>query len=150
MLDPFTSLSLVSAIIQLLDFGGKLLSKSTELYRHSALSEHVDLEAIARDLNDLNTNLLSAARLPLSEDEKALGQLANSSRAVSDELIAILKDLKVREPYNKWQSCRQAIQSVRKKDKIHALEKSLESLQVNINSRLLRMMRWVQYPGCIF
>ena len=140
MLDPFTSLSLVSAIIQLADFGGKLLSKGTKLYRHTALPEYVDLELIARDLNNLNANLLSASRLPLSKDEIALGQLINSSKAVSDELIAILLDIKVRKPHQKWQSFWQAIKSVRKMDKVHALEKSLDDLQANINSRLLSML----------
>ena len=142
MLDTFTSLSLASAIVQLVDFGSKLLSKGTKLYRDSALSEYVDLEKIAMDLNELNANLLSVApEVPLSEDEKVSGQLASRSKIVSDELVAILLDLKVRNPHQKWQSCRQAIKSVWKNDKIHALEKSLDDLQKSINSRLLSMMR---------
>ena len=151
MLDPFTSLSLASAVIQLVDFSSKLLSKGTELYRSIALSEHIELERIATDLNSLNANLLSTPlqpgsfAKPLSDDEEALKQLAARSKTISDELIAALQELKVRSPHQKWQSFQQALKSVRKKEKISALKKALDELQGNINARLLNILRFVQH-----
>ena len=148
MLDPFTSLSLASAIIQFVDFSSKLVRKGTELYHSTALQEYVELEKVAVDLKDLNNNLSPALppsgfhAKPLSKDETALTQLAAESRAISDELIAILSDLKVRDPHQKWRSFRQALKCVRKKDKIRTLEKALDNLQGNINGRLLKIMRY--------
>ena len=150
MLDPFTSLSLASAIIQLVDFSSKLVNKSTEIYRSSALQENVELEKVAEDLKRLNANLLPKSppsgfhAKPVSEDERALTQLAAQSKAISDELIAILQDLKVRCPHQKWQSFRQALKCVRKKNKVHALETNLKNLQENINGHLLKIMRYDQ------
>ena len=155
MLDPLTSLSLASSIIQLVDFSSKLLSKSTELYRSTALLEYVELETIAADLNRLSVNLSSTSlqtAKPTSGDEAALKHLAVRSKNVSDELIAVLQDLKVRSPHRKWQSFRQALKSVRRKEKIQVLEKALANLQLDINSRLLNIMRlvsqiWILNPG---
>ena len=148
MLDPFTSLSLASAVIQFVDFSGKLIRKGTELYHSTALQEYVELEKIAVDLKDLNANLSPALPpsgfrgKPLSKDEIALTRLTADSRAISDELLAILHDLKIRDPHQKWRSFRQALKCVRKKDKIRTLEKALNNLQGNINGRLLKIMRY--------
>ena len=146
MLDPFTSLSLASAIVQLVDFSSKLLSKSKELHSFGGVRAYLDLEGIAIDLNNLNVSLLSEpsqrqrCAKPLSDDEEALRQLATRSKAVSEELNGILLDLRGQHPRQKWQSFKQAIMCVRQKDKIHALEKALDDLQRNIDSRLLKMI----------
>ena len=147
MIDPFTSLSLACSIVQLVDFSSKLLSKGAELYKSTALSEYIELEKIASDLHCMTENLLIEPNNPtqqISDDEEQLKDLAARSRLLSEELIVILKDLKVGSTHQKWQSFRQALRSVRKKEKIQALEKTLESLQMDINTRLLNIMRSVE------
>ena len=54
-MDPFSALSLASNICQLLEFGGRLVSGSLELYRsrNGTSSFHGELEFIADDLRKM-------------------------------------------------------------------------------------------------
>ncbi len=56
MLDPLTALSIASSIVQFVDYGSKLLSKSYELYESAdgTTIGNAELEVIAKDLQDLN------------------------------------------------------------------------------------------------
>lgn len=64
-MDPLTIIGLVGNIVQLVDFSGKLISKSTELYQSSegALAENIYTETVTNHLDLLN-NKLKNARTP--------------------------------------------------------------------------------------
>jgi hypothetical protein len=121
MLDPLTSLSLASSIVQFVDFGTRLIAESQQIYYAAggALKENVELEEIATDLKSLSHNLKSNpfldVKLP-SNNGIGLQDLASSCMNVADELLSVLQDLKIQGPrHRKWQSICQALKSARKR-----------------------------------
>jgi hypothetical protein len=58
MTDPITAVSLIGTILQLVDFGSRLVSKSTELYRSAdgALKQNINVETAAKDISQLLNN----------------------------------------------------------------------------------------------
>jgi hypothetical protein len=106
-----------------------------------------ELEKITADFTSLVAQLTSPVPTtrgisvqPLSPDELALRQLAESGKSIGNELLAVLQDLKVKGPSQQWHSFRQAMRSALRKDKIRGLEERLDRLQRQLNSRLLTIM----------
>jgi hypothetical protein len=62
-METLAIIGLVGNIVQFVVFSGKLISKSTELYRSSegALAEHIDIETVTSHLVLLNSKLKDAA-----------------------------------------------------------------------------------------
>ena len=113
VLDPFSALGLAGNIIQFVDFGGKLLSHSAELYRSvdGALSFNKELEIITGDLRSLSANLAASSHsqsTALSGADNFPTELASSCKVLADELLSKLAKLRVRGTYKKWKSVRQA------------------------------------------
>jgi len=105
-MDPLTALSVASSIIQFVDFGSKLLSRSRQLYKskEGVLTENVDVETITEDITTLVKGLRgklpknrSVTVLRTSEDDDALDELCQRCVSIAEELIARLQKLKVKK-----------------------------------------------------
>lgn len=57
MLDPWTSLSLATSIVQFIDFTAKLVSDSKDLYESGKTVQHADLETVFKDLKEVSNAL---------------------------------------------------------------------------------------------
>ncbi|KAH8790555.1 hypothetical protein F5882DRAFT_353638 [Hyaloscypha sp. PMI_1271] len=148
-LDPITALSLASNVIQFVDFGSKLLSKTRELHKSTtgALSENIELETITSDLKVLNSRL----QLPqlsqvsgngLDESEKALVALSVKCTEIADELLGALDQLKAGDDLNKkWGSFRLALKNIRRRDKIESIASRLEAFRQELESHILVSIR---------
>jgi len=148
VLDPFTSLGLAGNIVQFVDFSRKLISESYQLYKSATgtLPENHELAMIAETLGELSSKLTSSSLsdvrpIQLSQHEKNLQMIGISCKSVAEELRATVEDLRVKGKYNKWQSFRQALRSVWKKDKIQALEKRLDSFRQELTVHLVAILR---------
>ncbi|KAE8441140.1 hypothetical protein EG329_005823 [Mollisiaceae sp. DMI_Dod_QoI] len=121
-MDPVTCLGIVSAVVQFVDFGTKLVSEGKELYRsaNGASKENIELEKIAADLSLMSGKLsLPAAPHQLfSKDEIELRGIAASCHQVTNELLSMLIGMKLSSTHPKWQSFRRALRSVLKKEEI--------------------------------
>jgi hypothetical protein len=64
-MDPFSALSLAGTIVQLADFGSKLLTSGVQLYRSStgALKAHEKLELITGDLQSVIIKLRGSSSI---------------------------------------------------------------------------------------
>lgn len=49
-MDPLTAFSLACGVIQIVDFGTKVVQQCRELYKDGSLSEYVDVEEMAKHL----------------------------------------------------------------------------------------------------
>jgi hypothetical protein len=94
-MDPLTIIGLVGNIIQLVDFSGKLIPKSTELYQsgEGALAENINTETATNHLVLLNSKLKNAAS---TTGDSALERLCKSCGTAADELLAALDNVKVK------------------------------------------------------
>jgi len=148
VLDPLSALSLASNVVQFIDFGSKLISEIQEIRQSASGStkENADFlftaKAFRRQSDILFANLAdrtSSSSLPLSRS--ALQEFVVPCRQVSDELIAILEDLKAMEPRKRLQSFWQALRSITKRRKIKELVAKMEILRKLVNSHLITILR---------
>lgn len=146
-MDPLSALALASAVVQFVDFSGKLVAKFRELYTSGgALPENSDLEQTTENLSNLS-EMLATTHQPkshtksTSKHEVALQKLVLSCQEVASELLSLLRDLKLQGKHQKWQSFRQAWRSMHKTPKIEYFKNKLDRLQQQLNSRLLAIMK---------
>lgn len=140
-MEALAIIGLVGNIVQFVDFSGKLISKSTELYRSSegALAENVDTETTTNHLVLLNSKLRGAAT---ATGDRALENLCKSCNTVAEKLLAALDKVKVKGEQRKWKSVRKALQSVWSKEEIGELERRLSKLREELNSHIVVGLRY--------
>ena len=147
MLDPLTALSIASCVLQIVDFGCKLVSETQEIYHSAsgATKDNVTGAEIAKDINFLYKDLTKKDQnfQRLDPDEKALGKLVDSCTQEVIELMNLLEDLEVPKDATKWKSFKSAIKNARKRGKVIHLESRLLRIQKQIDSRLLVMIKYV-------
>ncbi|XTI94184.1 hypothetical protein V2W45_1473413 [Cenococcum geophilum] len=131
-METLAIIGLVGNIVQFVDFSGKLVSKSTELYRSSegALAENSDIETAINHLVLLNNKLKDAAT---TTGDSALQSLCKSCGTTADQLLAVLDKVKVKGKQGKWKSIRKALRSVWSKEEIEELGQRLERFREELN-----------------
>ena len=141
-MDPLTIIGLVGNIVQFVDFSGKLISKSTELYHSSegALAANIGTETATNHLVLLNNKLKNAA---ITTGDGALERLCKSCGTVADELLAALDKVKVKGKQDKWKSIRKALRSVWSKEEIMELERRLARFREELNLHIVVDLRCV-------
>lgn len=144
-MDPLTALGLASNIIQVISFTSNLISKGREIYKSAdgKLVQNLELEAITRNLQDLSGHLSFPPnrRKDLSDTDKELQDLCKGCAKVSAQLIEVTQGLTVQGDHRKWNSFRQALNSVWKEDTIEELSKRLERYRSQIDTMLLVSLR---------
>ena len=119
MLDPLTAVSLASSIVQLTDFGIKVVTSGINLYYSvdGFDAETSDLDFRTTNLRKLTDRVVvppghDDENKSTSEGEKELVDLAKRCRTIATELLTVLDGLRVKKPAGtsrKWESCRKAI-----------------------------------------
>jgi len=135
-MEPLSIFSVVVNVVQLVDFGIRLVREAQELHQSSAgqKSEHVELHEIASNLSHLCDNVPTAPYEESSLRYESYGyemsELAKSAKRVADELMAAISKLKLIEgPQRRWRSFRQALTAVWHKDEIDKLHRRLKELR---------------------
>ena len=149
-MDPLSALSLAGNVIQFVDFGTKLISKSVEIYKSAdgSLATNQDLRANTAHLAVIATRLEvpmtgQVQLLELSMNEIALQQLSRSCKEVADELLGILSGLVARKSNKKWNSVRKALNSVWKEQEIERLESRLNTFRQQLVLHLVASLRYI-------
>ena len=102
MLDPVTTLAVVTTIVQFVDFGWKVISKTVELSRsaNGITQDASNYEIVMRDLLRLSERLrvgavASSAERPKTEADQALKDVCNGCISLSETMLEHLEGLKV-------------------------------------------------------
>jgi len=152
MMDPISALSLSAAILQFVDFGGKVVVTAYKAYQSTdgATQENLTLTELTATLQNFQARL-AAPRAPPTQhnaDQKAIEELSAKCRDIAADLLELLGGLKVNVKdkglHRTLVSLRQGYRSVLKKGKIARYEKSLGEIAVQVNGHLLSMTRYVQ------
>jgi hypothetical protein len=160
MLDPITALGVAGNVVQVVDFGFKLVTNGIELYRHRSLIHHQQLREQATQLHDFNALLKHSLREARSNDSKHVSTLSGSSSARKpdallpllrlaiehcelcvQELLAAIEKLTVSGPHAKWQSFRHALSSVVGESGLEVTTQRLSQAQQNITLFLVLYTR---------
>src|ERR1700722_20902334 len=106
-MEGLAAIGLAGTIIQFVDFSGKLVSKTAEIYKSGAgaLIKNIDIETATNNLILLSTNLHASAD---SASGTALGKLCQSCGAVVQQLPSALDKVKAKGEYQKGKSFRKA------------------------------------------
>lgn len=99
-MDPLTAFGFAGTIVQFVDFCGKLVLGTREVYRSGSDELVVQVEAATKDLLDFTTKLQPAPVLQHctqahSENENALRQLCGDCSDVSRDMLHQLSRLKI-------------------------------------------------------
>jgi hypothetical protein len=147
VMEALAVIGLVGNIVQFVDFGSKLISKSVQLYqsRDGVLTENINTETATNRLVRLSSKLENAAN---ATGDKALESLCESCSAVAAELLGALDQLKMHGEKEKWKSMRKALRSLWSKEKIQEIEKRLASFREELNLHIIVDLRYVNRLMC--
>jgi hypothetical protein len=150
-MDPLTALSVAGTIVQLVDFGTKILRGSFSVYRSAsgALPVNDELEIITRDLTVLATKLrrpLYAEDVPTIElhsiQDRALRDLCDNCARVADKLLDRLNGLRVQGRHQMWRSLQHAIRTAWAQNEVDELTTTLSRYRTSIQTHILSSIRY--------
>jgi hypothetical protein len=144
-MDPLSALGLAASVVQFVQFGGSLVSKSHQIYTSSEgkLTSNVECETATTRLvalsEQLKDSLRNASSVGISADELAIEALCNDCIVISKELLVRLNKLSADEGQRrrKWKSFRQALKSVWSKEDIDKIVRRLVTVRQELDSHLI-------------
>ncbi|KAF2647413.1 hypothetical protein K491DRAFT_614642, partial [Lophiostoma macrostomum CBS 122681] len=144
-MDPLSALSIATSIVQFVDFSGRIIFGTWQIYRSpSGLSgDHADLGEITQTLQSLGSKMTSRALSDTVEHERELKVLCDNVNAVAQELL----DQANLELPSKWESCLKALQSVWSQQKIHELAQKLDGFRQQLTLLLVIILREEVYSS---
>ena len=149
-MDPLSGLSVASNIIQFIEFGTKIVSKSYKIYRSvdGTLEENSDLEVVTSDLLVLQSKLQhipqsSQSQPILINDTAAFKRLSDACADLAGKLLQKMNAVKAQGRFRKWKSLRQALKSVWSKDGIQEIAGRLQGYRDELSLRLLVTLKCV-------
>lgn len=144
-LEGLAALGIVSNVVQLVDFGSRLLTKSQALYRsaNGLLAEDSELETIAGCIQRLSRSLIDPHVHDdfTSQDESDLVALATLCKGIADDLLNATEQLRIKDVHRKRQTFLVALKTIWKPDKIDDVRKRLDLASSQMTLSLLKMMK---------
>lgn len=141
-MDPITAISLASSLITFVDFAGKIVTGTYEVYNSTSGTtvENAHVDTIIGDLKEVAADLETDV-LGQSKHERALRDLAFKCDKVADELLRLLDRIKSDSSQSTWKSLKATLISLRKQKEITGLEKQLNDYRSQILTRLILMLQ---------
>lgn len=154
-LDPFSALSVATALVQFIDFTARIVSKGHHLSQSTSgiLAENESIELATIRLRDLAIPLQPQSPDGGSNtDDGALKAICKECVGIAAQLLAQLEKLKVSNDCTnrRWKSFRQALKSVWSKDKVEDLHKRLRGLGEDLRTHVLILLRYQTHLMIIF
>ncbi len=142
--ESLAALSLASNIVQFIDFGCRLFSKSRELYIEGFVTESVQLETISETVGRFakEINVTPTRKDLLSKDEADLLTLAEVCGEIAEDFKLLLLQLRVNGCGHKWQSLRVSLKRLWKSDDIERMAKRLDRASNQLTSCLVRILKY--------
>lgn len=155
-MEPISAVSVASAVVQLIDFSSRVISKGAEISKSAqgCAVGTAELEVVAESMKDLSQILTSklaafSRQGPLSENERVVENLGRSCETVAKELQdhlfhltrPVRQDVLHRGKARKWNSIRQALSTVWLKGDIEALEHRLQRLREQLILGLVLLLK---------
>ncbi|KAI8936526.1 hypothetical protein NX059_006930 [Plenodomus lindquistii] len=144
-MEPLSALSVASAVLQIVDFSCKVISRTKEAH-HSAVEEHSFLEDATSNLTELleETEKIAlkdqgrfSAFSNKSKTEKQLQRLRKESQDVADTLYGILDGVKHKKSGEDRNSFGQGLRSVLVQNKLSELKGKLDLIRSQVDTSLL-------------
>lgn len=144
-MEPLAALSVAANVIQLVDYGTRLIRNIHQLHQDGQVSEDIDLQMVTKDLRDINGRLQTSAEQrrdqhSFKRDKSALVHLVQGCNKVTEEMIGRLSKLSGAK-HKSWDSFRLALKSLWTRKEIEAIAARLESYRDQLVLRILVDLR---------
>jgi hypothetical protein len=141
-MDPLSTLSIATAVVQFIQFGCSLVSKAHEIHHSNsgALPEHLKCADATTRLVELTKKIQVAQRIfksdSLSRDATAI---CHNCNVIGAELLKQLHNLRLRDNTEdrKWKSFRQALKTVWSKSEMSSIETRLLTCRKELEVHLI-------------
>ncbi|CAH0044479.1 unnamed protein product [Clonostachys solani] len=140
--EVFSVVGLASNILQFVDFTSQLIGDGNKIYHseEGSSTETIQIQQITRDLRKVADNLLTRHKYPTDTDSQVT-ELARLCHAVAEQLLEVLQTLKIKnDTRRRWRSFYQALNTVWKKEKIEALQATLNNFRAQLTLRIINMV----------
>jgi hypothetical protein len=153
-MDPVTAFSLAGTILQFIDSGSKFIGLAWRLYRTGDGSGDLpELTMLTKHLGQVLDTLGPSSSSPSVNQGQnnspsagdGIFQLAGECKEVGNQLLTLLRDLRVSHP-RKRDALKVAFQMIWKKDDIRSLQSRLDGFRAQFNLHLLVTLRLVHPP----
>lgn len=143
-MDPLTAVGLASSVVQFASFAHEIVSIGKEIYKSATGSrqESVEVGIMLEDLAKLHQSLRYEWKSHRTPEEATLFSLVEQCEPIYKELQKVLKSVVVQGSRLKWRSLCAAVKLVWKEGEINDLEKRLQRMQRQIDSRLVWDIRY--------
>lgn len=149
-MEAVVALGIASNIVQLIEVGAKLVSKSYHIYKYGdgAHAEIITQATVASDLSKLSAELRTSLRDvapvgPLSPADQSLDDIGSKCVEVADEICARLEELRVPSGASKLKSVQLALKSLRSRSKRAEFDQRLQTLREEFHARVSFDIRYV-------
>lgn len=150
-MEALAALSVASNVVQLIDFNGRLLTSTAQIYKsaHGQTDEIVDLELVSNDIQLLTDRLRNSCNLPrgnLSKTEESILKVGSRTGEVSQNLLDVISRIRSssRQAPRIYTSVLQAFRTILKDGEIKALKQRLEPLKSELILHLVSLSRYVK------
>ncbi|PVH79135.1 hypothetical protein DL98DRAFT_655557 [Cadophora sp. DSE1049] len=151
-MEPLTALSLAGNVLQFVDFGCKLLSRTGEVYQSSigSLEINDEIELVTADLRALIRKLRQSflpwdnGKMPTQEDLDTLlsfRRICDNVAKVAEELVGRLNKLDPNTEHRRLRSLQHAIKGLWNESEIASLIRRLSTLREALESHVLFSIR---------
>jgi hypothetical protein len=143
-MDGISAFALAANILQFIEFGQKLTSKSKEIY-NSASGQTVtqaEIDLIYVDLSTITGRLAVRIPSPDRADEQ-MNRMASACWSVAQELLGITKDLKDQHNlrrHKRWASIRAAFNDIGKSSRLAELRDRLRAFREELTFHLVVLL----------
>jgi hypothetical protein len=143
-MDPLSALGVAASIVQFLQFGCCLVSKTRQIHNDGALLDHAECENATKRLLGLTGSVEKSLKEieqlgTLSPDSSALKNVCSNCIVLSNELLGRFDRLKIdkESKSKKWKSFRHALKSVCSKNVVDGLAERLAKCRDELNTLLI-------------
>jgi hypothetical protein len=146
-MEALAALSVAGNVVQFIQFASEVVTETRETYRSAddTSAQHLDLEAVAEDLQKLVSPLQASAQASTgAAGGLKFKKLLKSCNEAADELHSAIQELKVKDgPHRKWRSFGKALISVWKRENISSFQKRVSLLRDQIQFHIVDDLRYV-------
>lgn len=150
MAETLAALSLAGNIVQFIEFGCRLFTKSQELHGSAigVAAEDDRLAIIAGSLRNISQDLEGTSPSPggLSPEASDLEELVDECKRVANELLGALDKLKSTNAGNTWKYFRDSLKRVWEEERINSVAQRLNLCSFQVTICLLKLLRYKKNP----
>lgn len=147
-MEPLSALAIATSVVQFIDFSSKIISGSHELYKSSTgLSrDNTSLHEITNTLLELSHGIDLCTPAGPSEHGEHLRVLCHNINQVATDLIGTLEEIRLKGN-TRWESGYRALKSVWGRERLHALQNTLNEYRQQLTLVLIVLLRYESNEG---